>query len=255
MKRNKKKFFIDLYAILGITIFLFLWAILSALIHEPKLIFPSPIDTFKEFFTLIGQKYTYLCIGQSLLKTCIGFLCSLILGCIFGIFGGIFNKFHKTILPIITSLKAIPTVSFLFLFFVISGYENAPIFVVIFITFPSLYDSVVGGIRNISKSIIAATRLDSSSLFKRIHKVYFPLAFNYIAVGITASFGLALKVEIMSEVISGSSSHGIGNAIRIAKSTDVMMAPIFAWTLISVILLLCITYLLKIIKSRLIKKD
>ena len=71
----------------------------------------------------------------------------------------------------------------------------------------------------------------------------------------TATFGLALKVEIMAEIISGSTGYGIGNAMRLAQQTSVLMAPIFAWTLISVILLLSITYLLKVVKSKLIKKD
>ncbi len=255
MRTNKglKKEFI--YGILGIIIFILLWFLISAIVQERKLIFPSPFDTLKELKILLKDKYTYKCIGSTLLKTIIGFAISLLIATVFGILGGIFKKFHFTFMPLVTALKAIPTASFLFLFIVMVNYDYAPVLVVIFICFPGLYDAVVGGITHIDQSIIDATKLESKSVFYNVKKVYFPLAFNYIAVGITASFGLALKVEIMAEIISGSTGYGIGNAMRLSQQTSVLMAPIFAWTFISVVLLLVITYSLKVLKTKLLKKD
>lgn len=256
MKKNGKGYKKELlYGLLGIVIFILLWFLVSAIVQERKLIFPSPIDTIQEFGLLLKDTYTYKCIAFTLFKATIGFLFALIMAIIFGIFGGIFKKFHLTFSPLVTALKAIPTASFLFLFIVMVNYDYAPVLVVIFICFPGLYDAVVGGITNIDKQLIDATRIESKSILYNVRKVYFPLAFNYIAVGMTATFGLALKVEIMAEIISGSTGYGIGNAIRLAQQTSVLMAPIFAWTLISVILLLSITYLLKVVKSKLIKKD
>lgn len=256
MKKNGKGYKKELfYGLFGIVIFILLWFFVSAIVQERKLIFPSPVDTIQEFGLLLKDAYTYKCIAFTLLKAIVGFVFALIMAIFFGIFGGMFKKFRMTFSPLVTALKAIPTASFLFLFIVMVNYDYAPVLVVVFICFPGLYDAVVGGITNIDKQLIDATRIECNSLFYNIRKVYFPLAFNYIAVGMTATFGLALKVEIMAEIISGSTGYGIGNAMRLVQQTSVMMAPIFAWTLISVILLLSITYLLKVVKSKLIKKD
>ena len=253
LKNKKDTLLTDLLGVLGVVIFILVWWIVSLIIHERQLILPNPYDAFKELGILIKQKYTYLCIGYTLLRSTLGFLIALVFASIFGVFAGLYKGFKKVMAPIITSLKAIPTVSFMFLFFAMIGYSNAPILVVCFICFPSLYDSVVGGIENINPTIINATRLESRSWLKKVSKVYFPLAFSYIAVGMASSFGLALKVEIMSEVVSGTTSYGIGSAIKAAQNGAVM-GPIFGWTLISVILLLIITFIIRILKNRLLDR-
>ena len=260
------------YTIIGIILIFIIWLLISLIIDEQKLIFPGPIETIAYLKFLLVKKSTYTSILITIMKTLIGFLISLFFALILGIISGL-NKIIKkhqsknnltinttdkiklVLNPIITVFKAVPTASVLFLFLVIAGVKNAPIFVVILISLPVLYDSVVGGMENIPKELKDVTRLESGKKLSTILKIYIPLAANYIIVGITSAFGLAYKVEIMSEILTGDTTlgNGIGVAIHNVQINEVNMTPIFAWTLIAIILLLIINFLANLIKTKMKK--
>lgn len=200
----------------------------------------------------MSKKSTYISILYSLYKMLIGYIVSILLALIIGTIAGLYKKIYILLSPLMTTLKAIPTASLLFLFIVLAGFDNSPIYVVILVSFPILYESIVGGIVNIPRNISDAISLDGGINIKNTLKVKLPLATNYILVGIASSFSLAFKVEIMSEVLSGSTSYGIGSSIKLSQITSTNMTPIFAWTIIAVLLMLIFDYLAKIIKNKLI---
>ncbi len=202
----------------------------------------------------MSKKSTYISILYSLYKMVIGYVVSILLALIIGTIAGLYKKIYILLSPLMTTLKAIPTASLLFLFIVLAGFDNSPIYVVILVSFPILYESIVGGIVNIPSNINDAISLDGGNNIKNTLKVKLPLAINYILVGIASSFSLAFKVEIMSEVLSGSTSYGIGSSIKLSQITSTNMTPIFAWTIIAVLLMLIFDYLAKIIKNKLIKQ-
>ena len=202
----------------------------------------------------MSKKSTYISILYSLYKMLIGYIVSILLALIIGTIAGLYKKIYILLSPLMTTLKAIPTASLLFLFIVLAGFDNSPIYVVILVSFPILYESIVGGIVNIPSNINDAISLDGGNNIKNTLKVKLPLATNYILVGIASSFSLAFKVEIMSEVLSGSTSYGIGSSIKLSQITSTNMTPIFAWTIIAVLLMLIFDYLAKIIKNKLIKQ-
>lgn len=200
----------------------------------------------------MSKKSTYISILYSLYKMLIGYVVSILLALIIGTIAGLYKKIYILLSPLMTTLKAIPTASLLFLFIVLAGFDNSPIYVVILVSFPILYESIVGGIVNIPSNINDAISLDGGNNIKNTLKVKLPLSINYILVGIASSFSLAFKVEIMSEVLSGSTRYGIGSSIKLSQITSTNMTPIFAWTIIAVLLMLIFDYLAKIIKNKLI---
>ena len=239
--------------IIGILLLIFLWWLISIIIDERTLIFPGPVETFKDLFRLLTLKSTYISIFTTLYKMILGYFISILLALIFGVLSGVNKYIEKILNPTIIALKAVPTASLIYLFIVLSSFEHAPIFVVILVAFPILYDSVVGGIKNIPSSINDAMMLDSKNNLKSIAKIKLPIASSYILVGIASSFGLAFKVEIMSEVISGATGYGIGSSIQLIQSSEISMVPIFSWTIIAVIILLIINIFSTLIKNKLTK--
>ena len=240
--------------LLGFILIFIIWFLISEIINEKSLIFPGPISSIKELFFLMSKKSTYVSILYSLYKMLIGYIVSILLALIIGTIAGLYKNIYILLSPLMTTLKAIPTASLLFLFIVLAGFDNSPIYVVILVSFPILYESIVGGIVNIPSNINDAISLDGGNNIKNTLKVKLPLAINYILVGIASSFSLAFKVEIMSEVLSGSTSYGIGSSIKLSQITSTNMTPIFAWTIIAVLLMLIFDYLAKIIKNKLIKQ-
>lgn len=235
----------------GIILFVLLWEIISLIINEPIMIFPDPITTTMLAFEYLGDAYTWRCIGATLSKMLIGFLVSFGMAIIFGTLAG--NNMHlkKIFDPTIIALKAVPTAATVFVFLVIAGFKNAPIYIVVLIAFPILYESVVGGFQNISKEINDSLKLDDKSYFSKIMQVKLPLAFPYIVVGLASSFALAFKVEIMAEIMAGSNDYGIGSAIQVQRqinSSD--MRPVFAYSLIIIVMVLLTTLISSLLKKK-----
>ena len=70
------------------------------------------------------------------------------------------------------------------------------------------------------------------------------------------SFALSFKIEIMAEVISGSSSYGLGRAIQVAYlNSTTGLVPTFAYAFIAIVVMLVVTLLVSILKKACKIKD
>ena len=239
-----KKFITNKYVltILGCLAFLLIWLIISLSVDDRVLIFPDPLSTFKEAGNILSHTYVYKCIGWTMLRMLIGFSISFVLATIFGIVAGYYPSFKTFLNPIIVVFKSIPTAALVFLFLVVSGARFAPIYIVILISFPILYEAIAAGIGNVDPTLLEAAKVDGGNFFKTIFSIRVPLALPYILVGITSSFALSFKIEIMAEIITGDTRNGLGSAISAAQKNDPSnMVPIFAYSLIAIIFILIVT--------------
>ena len=167
-----KKFITNKYVltILGCLLFLLIWIITSLAVNETTMIFPDPLSTVIEAGKILSNSYVYECLLWTMLRMVIGFSASFIAALIFGLLAGHF-PYLKTILnPTIVALKSIPTAALVFLFLVIVKARYAPIFIVILISFPILYESIADGINNIPEDILDATRVDGSHALNTVLK-------------------------------------------------------------------------------------
>lgn len=227
--------------IYGVFLVLTLWFLLSLSQGVGNLVFPTPFAVFGEMFSLLGNANTYGWIGFSLLRTLEGFGIAFIFAIIFGSLAGNFPKLQTLFKPLIIVLKSAPTAAFVFLFIVLTNASQATIFIVWMLAFPILYESVVAGINNIDKDVIDALKVDSKNGLKALVKIKIPLAVPYIVVGIASSFALSFKTEIMAEIITGNTDNGLGNIIRGFRNLDPSdLTPIFAITLIAIIIILIV---------------
>ena len=252
MKKLAKTFITSNYTLftLGIIFVFVLWFIISFSIGSGNLYFPSPIETLRAVWELLGKKFTYVSLGWTLLRTLIGFVISFILAMIFGILAGNIYKLSVFFKPLVTVLKSIPTAALVFLFLVLSGSKNAPIYIVFLLSFPILYESFIGGIKNIPDEINDALKLDARNRLYGIIKIKVPLAAPYVIVGLASSFALSLKTEVMAEIITGSTDEGLGCMISIYRNSDpTNLAPIFAIALIILIIVLIVDIFGMIIKK------
>lgn len=236
--------------ILGIVLFLTIWFLISFIVDEKTMIFPDPISTFKETFRILKTNYVYKCLSESLIRLIIGFGISFILALVFGIIAGNSKTLKRVFTPTISVLKSIPTASLVFLFLVLVGAKNAPILMVILISFPILYESISGGIENMDKDVINAMKLDSGSFIYNIIKIQIPLIIPYVVIGIASSFALSFKIEIMAEILTGSTRNGLGSAILASQKNDpTNMVPIFAYSLIAIIFSSLITIIFRLVRK------
>ena len=251
MKSSLKK---TLFTTLGILLILIAWLITSSMIKNSDMIFPNPIKTLEETFKLLGKSYTYGCIWQSVLKTLVGFSISFVLAMILGTLSGIISNIKHVISPFMSVLKSIPTASIIFLFLLFVGSKNVPIVMVGIISLPIQYEAILRGYENLDIELINAAKVDGASAFKRIIHVDIPNITPYVLVGLASSFSLSFKIEIMAEVISGSTSQGLGSAIASCQKSDpTNMVPIFAYSLITIVIVAILSFLLYLVEKRMNK--
>lgn len=243
-----KKSFINknIYYLFGILLIIVIWTITSLLFDENELIFPDIFSVFKEFIIILDSSYTYKCLFYTLIRMIEGYGVSLVHAIIIGTISSISVRFRYIIKPYITVLKTIPTASLVFFFIVLSGARNAPLYIVMLICFPILYESMLAGYLNIDQTIDDVLLIEGGNSFIKIIKVRFPLALKELLIGISSSFGLAFKIEIMAEVISGSTSNGLGSMINYIQKTDpTNMKGIFAYSMLAVMIALIFDAIIK----------
>ena len=77
----------------------------------------------------------------------------------------------------------------------------------------------------------------------------------YIIVGMISTFSLSFKIEIMAEVITGYTRNGLGSLIKGAQISDPTdLTPVFAYSLIAVVLMLIVTLAAYVITQKLKKQ-
>ena len=240
---------------LGILFVIALWIIFSLCFDTNGGIFPSPINTFARFTELLREPYSYQCLGQTFKRMLVGFSISFAAALIVGIFAGNHQPLYDFLKPLMTVIKSIPTVALVFLFVVLLTPKDAPILVVIVICFPILYEAVANGIRKVDPQVVQAARVDGARYFKRVLVIKLPLAISYVIVGVVSSFSLSFKIEIMAEVITGTTSNGLGSVIHFVQQEDpTELTSVFAYSLFAIIFMLLFTLLEQIIKQVLIKQ-
>lgn len=237
--------------IIGIVLFIVVWQLLSMIIGEDTFILPSPFTTFSEAIKMSLDSYLYKCIGQTMTRMVMGFLIAFVLAFILGIISGNSVAIKELLKPSMTIFKSLPTATIVYLFLVLVGARSTPMYIVILVSFPILYESVLAGIENTPKDILDAAKLDTSSIINTNIYIRIPLAISYIIVGVASSFALSLKIEIMAEVITGYTRQGLGSAILAAQRSDpTNMVPVFAYSMYAILIMLIFDTISDIIKSK-----
>ena len=241
---------------LGTLFVILLWVICSLLFDKNGSIFPNPILTMEKFGSILAEGYTYKCLGYTFLRMLIGFGLSFVIALVFGVLAGNNENLYHFFKPLMVVIKSVPTVALVFLFIVLVAPKNAPILVVFVVCFPILYEGIVGGIKNVNKDILEASKVDGANYIKGTLFVKLPLAIPYIIVSMVSSFALSFKIEIMAEVITGYTRNGLGSVIHFTQVDDpTNMAGIFAYALLAIIIMLLVSLLEEIIKHILKKKN
>ena len=223
------------------TIFIFLlWWIISLCFNS--LVVPSPWSTIALAFEYLKDGYTYICLGYSLSRMIVGFLIAFVVAFALGLIVNDNEKLYQFFTPLMTFFKAIPTAALVFLFIVLIGAQSAPILVVVLIGIPILYESIIGGLKNSDEEMLEAAEIDGAKKIKKLFRIQLPLGIPYIIVGMISTFSLSFKIEIMAEVITGYTKNGLGSLIKGAQVSDPTdLTPVFAYSLIAVVLMLLVT--------------
>ena len=230
----------------GILLIILFWIILSSKIS----IFPPILQVFYKFCTNLVNNLVILSIFNTILRCFIAFTCTLLIGIITSNLAYKYKTFKYFLHPIISLLRSIPTISVILIVIIIVKLELITHIIIFIITFPIVYQTVLNSLENIDKELIVINKLDNTNSFKNFFLFTLPMSYNGIGSAIIQTFGLSFKIQIMSELLIGSTKlKGIGILMQYYKN-NLELDNLFAITLIIIL----IVYLFELLIKTLIKR-
>lgn len=246
MNSTIKKYSLGIISI--VSIFL-LWQVI-VIIKNDAFIFPGVLEILKSSFKIITNKSDLIVLSNTLFKLIIVIIISLLLA---GVVAFIYIIFPSSIYffrPIINILKAAPfAVISIYIFYAFyQTKEIAPGIVTFLVVLPLSFEGLIGAIDNIDKNLIDDMKMLEISTFKKFIYVYIPICVPFIVTTLLQSFGLGLKVMIMSEFMSQVDKTIGGALFNIKYNYD--YAYLLGWLVIIITIVSIIDMLIRIISKR-----
>lgn len=239
------------YIITSIIIILLIWQATSVYIDN-RLLFPSVGDIIKSMLEIAAQYKFITIILYSIIRGIKSFLISIIIAIIIAIIS-YFNKIvYNLILPILSVIKAVPTMAFIVLLLIWTSKEYAPIIIGIMISLPIFYDSILNIIINLDRNLLNMCDVYRISIADRIRDIIIPIVIIELFKVLSSTFSLIFKVVISGEVYS-QPEYGIGTIIQLEKM-QLNIANIISWIIIITIISYIFDLIFKFIDKRYIHK-
>lgn len=233
--------------ILGILSIIILWEVLAARIT----IFPSIKLIMYNISTNLVDKLVILPIVYTIFHAFIAFIISLLIGLITANLAYKFKTINYILQPLVSLLRSIPTISVIIIVIMIVKLELITYLITFIITYPIIHQTIYLSLEKIDKELILINRMDNTNSFKNYFYFFLPMSYHGIINAIMQTFGLSIKIQIMSELLIGSTNlKGIGVLLSYYKS-NLELDNVFSITFIIIIIVFLIELLLKSLLKRL----
>ena len=240
MKINKK-----IINLIGILIIGIIWTILSL----NNAFFPSILQVFYQFCTNLVNKLiisSFLC---TISRGFLAFFISLLLGYLLAYISYKSIFFKELINPLISFLRSIPTISVIIIVIMIVDLKLISYTIVSLIIFPMIYQNLLHSFENIDSELIMINKMDNINPIKNFFLFIFPITLPGLLNAIIQTLGLSIKIQIMSEILTGSTKlKGIGLLLNNYR-TNLEIENVFALTLMIILFVYIIELLIKKIKN------
>lgn len=238
------------FLLLGLFLVIALWEIIS--FSTKALFLPEFFKTLGSTILLFGSEHAMSSLLFSLLRLLLSFLISAVLGVTLGVLAGYYENLEKILSPLITILRAIPTIAVIFLLEVYVPHFS--LYVVMLVLFPVLYQAALEGSKEVRSKYEYEFLLRGRKKISNITKVVLPLSLDYILLGFLQALGLGMKVEIMSETFSYKADfRGIGKDIFLSFQ-EVDYETMMSYVLLSLLLSFLLDGLLLLLRNQIEKK-
>ena len=240
-----------IYFTLGIISIITIWYLSSIIVNNSGII-PTVNEVLVTLGELLSELQTYDMILMTLLKIVISIIVSLLISILFACLSLINYKVESFIRPIISLFRTVPVVSIAMIVLIVFFDKDiryiGTIVIATTVIIPIIYEGILTGFKTINSNIIDSTKLLSNINLTVLFNIHIPLAMPSIITSLIQSFGLGLKVLVMSEVIVNP-PNSIGRLIGEYASYG-ELSYVFSWTIILVLIVVLFDVLLKKIKIK-----
>jgi len=231
----------------SVLLILLIWKIASAVIGR-AIILPSPDATLRYALVLLRDREVWTALAWTLRRTMISFAINLLAAGALGMASGFSPGMRLFLTPLVTVLKAVPTMGVILLSLIWFSSEAAAVFVSSLIVFPILYQAVVGGVEAVDPQLKEMNRIFRIPRLRRFFHFYLPSLKPSVLTGIVSALGLSIKVMISAEVLS-QPDNGIGTMFQIERAR-LNTEGVFAWSLLVILMTAGLDKLLSLLERK-----
>ena len=231
---DKKRLTYNILApIIGCVVLIVVWYAVAAAIGK-SIIFPSPVDTLRSFFILLGDWKFYAAVGKTLGRTLVSFLIAFSLACLIAYLSVLFEFFKKAFSPITVIVRVLPTISVILLVLIWFKSATAPYVITFIVIFPMLYTTVLDAAGKVDPKLVEMCRAYRIPKGRRFLCLYLPSMTPSILTGISISLSFSVKLTVAAEVLA--STQGSMGRYMSQSSSYIDTPMLLAWTLAAILL-------------------
>ncbi len=215
MKDKRDKILNILLPILSILIVLIIWVIASVSVNS-EYILPSISETARALIMVLKSGEFYSSLAFTLLRSVIAFLISFLLAALLVFLSKRFSVAKGLITPIISILRALPTVAVVLILLFWTNSFIAPIIVTMLVILPTIYTGLSALYDGVDKGQLLMCKAFSVSKKQRLTKVIIPQIAPSLLMLIGSNLSLNLKLMVAAEVLSAT-PNSIGLMLNTSK--------------------------------------
>lgn len=197
---------------------------------DSEYILPSVKSTVEEFFALFKSREFYRAFSNTLFRSLVAFTVSFVIAFALAVAALKVRYVKSTISPLISVMRALPTIAIVLLLLFWTNSKIAPVIVTALVVLPTSYTQIDGAFSSLDKTVVEAGRVDGANELQVFLKIelpmIMPMVFSCIGSGISLNFKLMVAAEVISQT-----AYSLGymlNTSKIYFETATMLALVLA---------------------------
>lgn len=179
-------------------------------------IFPSLLEILRAMGKLFGDAFFYSAFLQTLWRAVRAFLFSFLSAAVFAALAKAFPLLEKILAPLVTALRALPTLAIVLILLIWSTPARAPVIVAFIALFPLLYTGIRNAFSTVDSKLVEMCEAYKVPFWKRIWKMYLPVALPYILREAAGGAAFALKLVVSAEILA-STYISVGGILQLSQ--------------------------------------
>ncbi|CAH2603267.1 Hydroxymethylpyrimidine ABC transporter, transmembrane component [Rhodovastum atsumiense] len=225
---------------LGLGGFLLLWHLVH--VDVGALVLPSPLAVARRVLALAVAPGTPEALARTAADALGGLAAGGLAGLLLGVASGALPPLGAALRPVVTVILGVPHIAWVVLALLWFGPQGlAPGVTVALACLPVLFAGGYHGARARDPDLTEMARVFALGPWQRATELALPQLLVHLAPAFATALGLAFKVAVMAEVLSGGA--GVGGQVATARAyleTDLVLA----WIVLVVVLLLALDAML-----------
>lgn len=237
MKNRIKKLSVNLaFAAVAVGIVLAIWSIAAAAIGT-EIIMPSVATALSALGDILQSRTFWLSIGGTFLRGTIGFALSAALAFALYFVNTVFTACAKITEPIISALRALPTMAVTLILAIWVGGYAAPVVICVLAVAPYLYANVKARNAAVPTELKEICRLCGAGRAKTFFVLWLPHAAAGFPESLSTGFSFGVKAVIAAEILM-QTADSLGQLMNLSKiyfETAMLIAFVFTAVVAAVV--------------------